>query len=173
MKWVKRGVLTLLALAALVLLVGSLTPAGHVARTEALYGSSPETVWEVIADFETWPEWNPAIVEMTRLEDRNGRPAWLARGEWGDLPTEVVESDPPRALETFVDGGAFSGTWRYELTPQGSGTRLRVTESGEVHSVMFRAFSIFADEYASMTDFHRALAARLGHTIEIRRIGQD
>jgi hypothetical protein len=168
--WVASALVTI---AAIVLVVGWLRPAGHVATTEAEYAAPAEALWGVIADLPRWAEWNPDIKSMERLPDRDGREVWMARGGWGDLPTEIVRSEPARLLETFVDGGAFSGTWVYELSPTGSGTLLRVTERGEVSNPFFRAMMIFHDNYESMRTFHAALAERLGETVVVRELGES
>ena len=179
MKWLLWIVAALLALAAIALVIGWLRPAGHVARTGAKYAAPPSEVWAVLTDFEAWGEWNPEITSMERLEDRDGRAAWLAKGGWGDLPTEIVRSEPPGdgsptgTLETFVDGGAFQGTWVYELTPSGSGTHLRITERGEVSNPLFRAMMIFHDDQASMRAFHETLAGRLGEEVSVTELGEE
>jgi hypothetical protein len=173
MKIVMWIAIVLAAHAADMLVVGLLRPATHVASTEAEYATAPGTLWEVIADLPRWAEWNPDIESMERLPDREGREVWMARGGWGDLPTEVVRSEPTRLLETFVDGGAFSGTWVYELSPAGSGTLLRVTERGEVSNPFFRAMMIFHDNYESMRTFHTALAERIGERVEVREPGDS
>lgn len=178
MKWVLWSLAVVLALAVLAFVIGWLRPAGHVARTEAEYAGQPADLWAVITDFAAWGEWNPEIRSMERLEDRDGRAVWLAKGGWGDLPTEIVRSEPPGdgsatgTLETFVDGGAFQGTWVYELSPSRSGTRLRITERGEVSNPAFRAMMIFHDNYASMRAFHEALATRLGEEVTVEELAE-
>ena len=37
----------------------------------------------------------------------------------------------------------FGGTWTYELKPEGTGTRLVITERGEVYNPIFRFMSRF------------------------------
>lgn len=176
MKWLLWTAGALLALAVIALVIGWLRPATHVARTESEYATPPIEVWAALTDFGAWGEWNSEITSMERLEDREGRAVWLAKGGWGDLLTEIVRSEPPAegspsgTLETFVDGGAFQGTWVYELSPSGPGTRLRITERGEVSNPVFRAMMIFHDDYASMRAFHEALAGRLGEEVSVTEI---
>ena len=176
MKWVLWSLAAVLALAVVALVIGWLRPAGHVARTQTEYAAPPVEMWTVLTDFAAWGEWNPEITSMERLEDRDGRAVWLAKGGWGDLPTEIVRSEPPGegspsgALETFVDGGAFQGTWVYELAPSGTGTRMRITERGDVSNPVFRAMMIFHDDYASMRAFHEALATRLGEEVTVEEL---
>jgi hypothetical protein len=61
----------------------------------------------------------------------------------GDVKTETVESVPPRRLVRRIVGEtSFGGTWTSELdgTPDG-GTRLVITENGEVYNSFFRFVS--------------------------------
>lgn len=177
MKWLLRGLGALVALALAALIIGWLRPAGHVALTEAEYAVPPAELWAALTDFESWGEWNPEVTSMERLPDRDGREVWLARGEWGDLPTEIVRAEAPGegtgsgTLETFVDGGAFQGTWIYRLTPLTAGTRLRITERGEVSNPLFRVMMMFHDNHATMRAFHEALARRLGQEVTVTEIG--
>jgi hypothetical protein len=62
---------------------------------------------------------------------------------------------------TEVDGGAFRGRWTYELEPADDGTRLTITEEGQVTNPLFRAFMMFHDNHATMFEYHRALGERL------------
>lgn len=176
MKWIVWILAALVGLVVIALVIGWLRPVAHVARTEAEYAAPPGEVWAVLTDFAAWDDWNPEIASMERLEDRDGRAVWLAKGGWGDLPTEIVRAEPPDegssgVLETFVDGGAFQGTWIYELAPSVPGTRLRITERGEVSNPLFRAMMIFHDNYASMRAFHEALATRLGEEVTVEELG--
>ncbi len=173
MKWILRGLLVLVALVALIYVVGLLRPAGHVASTRATYAAAPQALWDVLADLASWSEWNPDIRKMTRLPDRDGRETWMATGAWGELPTQIVRAESPRLLETFVDGGAFQGSWTYELSPAGDGTELTITERGEVSSPFFRAMMIFNDNFASMRSFHAALSGRLGERVEVVELGES
>jgi hypothetical protein len=71
----------------------------------------------------------------------------------------VVESDPPRRRVTAIDDASlpFGGTWTWELSPEGQGTRLTVTERGHVDPPLFRFLSRFV----------------FGHDATLRRVLSD
>ena len=56
----------------------------------------------------------------------------------GEVPFEVVSQDPPRrqVVRVIDDDQPFGGTWTWELAPNGSGTRVTLTEDGFVKSAI-------------------------------------
>lgn len=164
MKWLLRSAGLVVGLALAVIVIGLLTPAGHVARGEGRFSADMDTVWSVVADIASWPEWHPEIYSARRTND--DPETWLVKGEWGELTTEIRYREPPHKLETFVDAGSFEGTWRYELMSDGDGTLVRITETGSVSNPVWRAMMRFTDLHASMRTYLRALGAQLGETVE-------
>jgi polyketide cyclase/dehydrase/lipid transport protein len=175
MKWIVIAVVAIAALAAIVLVVGSLRPKTHVARCRADFRQSPEAVWSRIADLARWPEWNPAVRKAARKADRDGREVWITSGKWGDMPTVVERREPPHALRTRVadPNGSFEGTWTYEIADAPGGSTVILTERGSVSSPVFRFFMAFGDPHASMTEFLRSLAASFGEAASVSRVAVD
>lgn len=99
----------------------------------------PEVVFEVISQPEHIREWWHAETDLQSTPGATGELVW---GDAGDpeamvVPITVVASEPPRlftfrwthpAGETPVDGNSLLVT--FELVPSGSGTLLRLTETG-------------------------------------------
>ena len=58
---------------------------------------------------------------------------------------EVSGEEPPRRLVTRIadEDLPFGGTWTYRLEPDGGGTRVTITEDGEVYNPVFRFVSRF------------------------------
>lgn len=150
--------------------VGLLRPAVHEASTRSVLSVPVRDVWAVLSDWEKWPEWQPEIREVERLEDRRGHTVLMLTGGWGAMRAEIVESEAPARMVTEVDGGSFRGRWTYVLERSGAGTVVSITERGEVGNPLFRAMMIFHDNHATMMAFHRALAARLGVSVEPERV---
>ena len=120
--------------------VGSALPVSHEATRTATFNVPPNVLYGVIADREHYAEW------------------------WDDdTPTNVVESRPPERMVTRIaDGLPFGGTWTFEVIPEGTGSRLTITERGEVYNPIFRALSRYAFGHTATLDrFFTALEARL------------
>jgi hypothetical protein len=81
----------------------------------------------------------------------NGRLRWVEVSGRDRLPLEMVERDPPRRVVTRITDPAltFGGTWTYELAPAGSGTRVTITERGEIRNPVFRTLARFVFGYAA------------------------
>ena len=124
MKWLLRigGVLVLLVL--IVAIVGWALPVAHVATASATVAKPPEALYAVVSDIGSYGRW------------------------WPDDPkvkTEVVEARPPsRFVSRIADPDQpFGGTWTIEIAPEGSGSRITVTERGEVYNPILRFLSRF------------------------------
>jgi hypothetical protein len=142
------GALVLLLVLALVVgsVIGRSLPVGHVASRSATFVVSPEAVWDVIND-----------------------PAFMRSRGVGDVKTETVESVPRRRLVRRIVGEtSFGGTWTSELdSAPGGGTRLVITENGEIYNAFFRFVSRYIlghhrtiDSY--LASLRRYLDARSG-----------
>ncbi len=167
MRWILWTVAVVVGLVAATAIVGLFRPKRHTARTQSQLGKAPDAVWRVLADYEHWSEWQPDVKRVERLADHDGHTMLKMVGGWGDMPTEITVSEPPRRMVTEVDGGAFRGRWTYELEPTASGgSRVTITEEGEVDNPLFRAMMLFHDNYATMFGYHRALGTRLGETVQ-------
>jgi len=85
----------------------------------------------------------------------------------GDDITFVMEIAEPgrRVVSRIADTNlAFGGKWTYELTPSADGTRLRITEDGEVYNPLFRFISRFIlGHYSSIDLFMHDLERRVAN----------
>jgi uncharacterized protein YndB with AHSA1/START domain len=137
LKWVLIALATLAGLGAAVALVGAGLPRDHVATRSAAFAAPPEAVFAAIVE------------EVARQTE---------------VPVEIVERQPPSRLVTRIADPElpFGGTWTFTLAAEGGGTRLTITEHGQIHNVIFRAVARFGLGYtASIDAFLAALAPRL------------
>ena len=66
------------------------------------------------------------------------------------MKSEVVESVPPTKLVTKIVGETqFGGTWTFEIAPTPTGSRMTITERGEIYNVLFRALAKYVFGYTS------------------------
>ncbi|MBK7858040.1 MAG: hypothetical protein IPJ65_05325 [Archangiaceae bacterium] len=115
--------------------VGARLPVAHVARRSARFTQAPAELF--------------AEVEKLVREQR-------------DVKVDVTERAPPQRLVTTLrPGGPFGGTWTYELSPDGGGTRLEITERGEVYHPVFRFLSRYVFGHTATLDgFLKRLGGR-------------
>ena len=119
---------------------GSMLPVAHQATRSATFAVAPDVLYHVISERAAYQEW------------------------WDDdTPTIVVESRPPAWMVTRInDGLPFGGTWTFEIVADADGSRLTITERGEVYNPIFRILSRYVFGHtATMDAFLEALAARV------------
>ena len=154
----------LIGVALLVTAIGYALPQSHVASAEARFSASPDRVFVAITDVARYPEWR---TDIARVDIVTTTPlTWREYDARGDAITyEVIESRAAtRHRVRIADPDLpFGGTWTYDLQPDGGGTRLVVTEHGEVYNPIFRFMSRFVfGQTASIDGFLAVLARRLG-----------
>ena len=159
MKWLKRFGLAMLGIVILVMivaLVGLALPQNHVAsRTVTLNRPLPD-VWHAITDGESFPSWRPSVSRVEVLAREPKR--WREVGSGDALTLEVVEAQAPsRVVVAIADRDLpFGGRWVYELAPEGAGTRVTITEHGEVYNPIFRFVSRFVIGHTATIDEYLA-----------------
>ncbi len=168
-------ILVLLVLAAVagVYLFGALQPVEHRASSRILLQQPPEAIWAAVSDFEGWPAWNSEVASVRRGENRDGKPVWIVAGEWGDFPSIVEVFEPPGTMVTRIPGDAelgFRGTWTYEIEPDGTGSRVGITERAEVDSPLFRAMMLLWDPHETLEQYLRDLGKKFGEEVEPERV---
>ena len=95
--------------------------------------------------------------------------SWLLlRGRCSGCKAPISARYP---LIELLTGLLFLGCWHrfgwtYELAPEGSGTRLTITENGEIYNPIFRFVARFVLGYTStMGSVLRALGTKHGETV--------
>ncbi|MEO5896051.1 MAG: SRPBCC family protein [Vicinamibacterales bacterium] len=142
--------------AVVVTAIGYALPQGHVATREATFSAPPAAVFSTIADVTSQPSWRTGI---TRVDVQSREPLKWREYEGSDAITfEVVESRPPALLRVRIADPdlPFGGTWTYEVSPEAAGSRLRITENGEVYNPLFRFMSRFVFGHTATIDRYLA-----------------
>jgi hypothetical protein len=167
MRWLLGALGAVVALAALVVVVGLVVPDEGIASGRAVFRQSPEVLWERIADFERWPEWNSTVDRVERGSDRDGKPVWNVQGARGAIVIEVFQ--PPRLLVARIpadEGVGFSGSRTYEIRPEGDGAAsVTITERARVPNPVLRFFTIFQDDRAALESFLRELGTSFSEEV--------
>ena len=133
----------LILIVILVVMIGYALPQNHVATVEATLPLPPARVFQRIADPAHYPEWR---TDISRVEVLAAQPLkWREYGSDDPITYEVVDSrQNERHVVRIADPDLpFGGTWTYDLKADGDGTRLVITERGEVYNPIFRFMSRF------------------------------
>ena len=141
MRWLLKVAAALGAFIAVLALVGYSLPVAHVASRSADFNATPEQLFALISDLRNYGSWWPEGTE-TRVA--------------------VVESVPPSRFVTKIDepDAPFGGTWTMEIVPIPTGSRLTITERGEIYNPIFRALARFVFGYESTMESCFAAARR-------------
>jgi hypothetical protein len=98
-------------------------------RSEIDIAAPPARVWDILTDFEAYPEWNPFILELGGDLRKGGRLTVKiqppGRKAMTFRPT-VVALEPERELRwlgKLMVGGVFDGEHSHRLDPIEGGTR--------------------------------------------------
>jgi uncharacterized protein YndB with AHSA1/START domain len=173
MKWLLIGLPIVVAIIAAVLtvvVIGALMPRTHTATRSARFALSPEALWAIVSDFEGRGGWVPGVKGVERLPDRNGHPVWKdVRGDGWGMPMEVEVFEPPRRMVTRIadEKLPFGGRWTWEVSVDGAGSRLRITEDGEIKVAPFRYFAALGDMSSTMRGVLTALGKKTGQGVAI------
>ena len=139
MKWILWTIVAFISVVGVVALVGYFMPVGHVASRTADFNKPPEQVFALMSNPATYQQW------------------W----DGATVKSEVVESAPPGKIVTKVVGETqFGGTWTIEIAPIPTGSRVTITERGEIYNVVFRALSKFVFGYTGTMESCLAAAQK-------------
>ena len=155
---------TLVVIVTVVTAIGFALPRGHVSSRDDTFAAPPERVFGTLVDVERYPAWRSGV---TRIEVVTREPALRWREHGNDTITfELQEQQAPLRIVTRIADPSlpFGGTWTYVLAPAGTGTRLTITEHGEVYNPIFRFMSRYVFGHtatidAFLADLRRHLSA--------------
>jgi hypothetical protein len=169
MKWLVRFLVGFAVLAAVAWIVGMSLPVNHTASRTARFAASPEAVRRAIIEVEKYPEWRPSVTRVVLLDSVGHGPAWREVSGSDAVTYAADTTDARRVVSRITDKSLpFGGSWEYAIDSDGNGTRLTITENGEVYSPLFRFMSRFVMGHTSTIDTYlRNLADRLGEEVVI------
>ena len=155
-------------LGVVVVLVGLMLPVKHEATVSAVVPAAPEAVWTVLTDPASYPKWRGDVTSVEMLPADSGQVAWREQGKNGAISYATELTEAPRRLVTRITDKSlpFGGTWEYVVSPDGAGSRVQITEHGEVYNPVFRFVSRFIMGHtATASAYLKALGARFGATV--------
>jgi hypothetical protein len=151
----------LIGLVLVMAVIGLMLPRAHVVARRATLAKPPAEVWRALVEVEAHPAWRRGVKRIEVLEPARFR----EHSAHGAILFEVTESREPALRITRIadDKLPFGGRWIYELSPDGEGTRLAITEDGFVKQPVFRflARTVFSQS-ATIEKFLADLGTHLG-----------
>ena len=151
-----------------VVITGYLLPVRHEATVSATIPAAPDAVWAVLTDPAGYPQWRGDVTSVDMLPTDSGHVAWREQGRNGAITFVVEEAERPTKLVTRITDESlpFGGRWEYLVSGDGAGSRVRITEHGEVYNPVFRFVSRFIMGHtATASAYLKALGARFGATV--------
>jgi uncharacterized protein YndB with AHSA1/START domain len=152
-----------------VVVVGYLLPVKHVSTVSATIPATPERVWDALTDVAAYPTWRGDVTSVEMLPADSGHVAWREHGKNDAISFAIEQAEPPRLLLTRITDKSlpFGGAWEYVVTPDGTGSRVQITEHGEVYNPVFRFVCGFIMGHtATASAYLKSLGARFGATVE-------
>ncbi len=168
MKWFALALAVLLGLLLLMFLIGLAIPRHHSAARQATYEQSPSALWAAITNVAEFQSWRGGLKKVEERQFPSGNRGWVETTSFGELPLEVVESVPEEKLVLRIASEElpFGGTWSYVLEPAADGTRLTITEEGEIRTALFRFMARFLFGYhKTLEDYLEDLGRKFGEEV--------
>jgi hypothetical protein len=144
-------IVALIVVAAIVVyIIGSRLPVHHVATRSVQLNASPQHVYALIRDVAAAPSWRGDVKRVEILSPTQFR----EQGEHGGVTYDIVEDLPPgRFVTRIADRNlGYGGSWTWDVTPSAAGSRLTITENGEVTNIFFRFMSRFVFGHTATID---------------------
>jgi uncharacterized protein YndB with AHSA1/START domain len=102
-----------------------------IVQREVQIKASPQVTMALLSDASRWPDWYPGMTEIdiaAPFPEQGGTVAFKVKSAGMSMSvTETVLDYQPDKLQLLQMEGMLSGRARWELTPEGDGTRLTTT----------------------------------------------
>jgi len=142
----KIALIVIGALAMLVLCVvvtGALLPKRHVVSRSALFKTNPDRLFALVAGSQ---DWRPNVKSCELITEDGGRQFQRETSTHGETVLyELLGAQPPSAIQRRIatENLPYGGSWSFAFQQVNGGTRVRITEDGEVYNPAFRFVSKF------------------------------
>ncbi|HYI92049.1 MAG TPA: SRPBCC family protein [Bryobacteraceae bacterium] len=166
---VKKILLALIAILALLAVVIAMRPAHFRIVRSTTVAAPMSTVFPLINDFHRWNTWSPwAKLDPTMKKSIEGPSAgvgsiytWSGNNDVGEGRMTILESDPDQRVRIrleFIKPFAATNLTELTLRPEGSGTLVNWEMTGE-NNFMSKAFDLFMNMDKTVgADFEKGLA---------------
>jgi Polyketide cyclase / dehydrase and lipid transport len=146
----------LVGLGLIVSAIGYTLPVAHTATRERSYSASVDRLFAAVANVGEYPRWRRGVKSVEVLPPQAGKDRFRETGSNGVLTYVLDERVVPQRIVSRIaaTGLPFGGRWTYDFSPDPAGSRLRITEDGEVYNPLFRFMAryVFGHE-RTMTEY--------------------
>jgi len=159
------------ALVLVVLIIGAALPRNHVVSRHVFLHRSPGEVYETVRNFSAAPSWRPDLERVEIIPTGDDHVRFREQGKQGTVTYDLIEDRPNEKIVTRIadQGLGYSGSWTYTFQSEADGTRLEITEAGEVSNILFRFMSRFVFGHtATMKKHLAALGRKFGQEVSLQ-----
>ena len=103
--------------------------------------AKPEVVWDLLADIDNWPRWNPDVKEAKVMGGLRESSVFRWKAGPGTITSTLEKVDRPREIGWRGKTMGINAVHVYKLEPSAEGTKVHTEESfdGPVASLLRRA----------------------------------
>lgn len=164
MYWILFVMGALVAVAAALGMGGLATPRAHTVARSIVVRVPLDLVWRTVRDTGAYREWRPELTESLPSIGDDG-PEWRESTRRGSIRFGITVDEPPHRFGSRIldDDLPFTGEWAWRLEAAGDGTRVTITERGEIGNPIFRFIGAHMRGHSRGIDAYlAALAVRVG-----------
>jgi len=173
MYWILLVMAGIVSLVIAVVVGGVITPRAHEVSRTMLLPAPIASVWAVIRDVAHYAEWRDGVVSSEIVDADQSQLRWCESSDVGVLTFGVTMDHPmtdfsARVLDRDL---AYTREWSWRLTSTGDGTRVTMTERGEVPNVISRFIVAHITGHARGVDrYLKDLTHRVGSASVIAHV---
>ena len=151
--------------------IGCFLPRRHRLTRAAIFGRKPGELYTVVRDFKNHPQWRKGVRSVQLIPaSADGCVRFSEVSSHGAITYFVVEDRSGEKLVTKIadEHLPFGGSWTIEFSVEPTGTRVSITEDGEVKNVFFRFMARFIFGYATTAEIYlRELGRKFDQDVSI------
>ncbi|MGH2774793.1 MAG: SRPBCC family protein [Actinomycetota bacterium] len=91
--------------------------------------AKPEVVWDVLADIDNWPSWNPDVKEAKLMGGLRESSVFRWKAGPGTITSTLEKVDRPREIGWRGKTMGINAVHVYKLEPHAEGTKVHTEES--------------------------------------------
>jgi len=168
MKLILLIVVFVFIIVGVVLIIGALLPKNHVVSRQVILHRSPDETYRTVRDFSAAPSWRPDVERIEMIATADNHVQFREHAKHGAVTYDLIEDQPGEKMVTRIAdlNLGYAGTWTYTFTKEAAGTRVQITEAGEVSNIFFRFMSRFVfGQSGTIEKYLIALGKKFGEDV--------